>query len=365
MSLIQKLFGGKIDIIGDIHGEYEAFLKLLIVLGYDLEGNHPDNRKLVFVGDYCDRGPDSPSVIKLVKRFVENGNAQAVLGNHELNLLQDNAKDGAGWYFKEREKKDKKYMPFSVVKEEDKKIIYDFLKSLPIALENEELRVVHATWDNKYINELREVPLGQAINYFIEKEKIINEEISSSGLLAQYNEDLEQYNDSIEDEDQEVDFLNSVCEYNLAHQMNNPIRVVTSGVEQRCETPFFASGKWRFVERYSWWDRYEDNIPVVVGHFWRKIKPIPQSKLKDENIFTDIPANSWHGKNNDVFCVDFSVGGRFKERLVDKTGDNTMLAALQWPEQKLVLENGEIVELINYKNNVDNCAVINLKTKII
>ena len=63
MSLIEKLNGNKFDIVGDIHGEYEALINLLNHLGYDLNGSHPDNRKLIFVGDFCDRGNDSPSVI--------------------------------------------------------------------------------------------------------------------------------------------------------------------------------------------------------------------------------------------------------------------------------------------------------------
>ncbi len=66
-KLIQELFSGPIDIVGDIHGEIEALRQLLKSLGYDQYGIHPDGRRLVFVGDLVDRGPNSPAVVELVK----------------------------------------------------------------------------------------------------------------------------------------------------------------------------------------------------------------------------------------------------------------------------------------------------------
>lgn len=98
MSLIQSLPEGPLDIVGDIHGEFDALLALLSHLGYDLQGHHPQGRTLVFVGDFCDRGPDSPAVLALVQKLVQSGRAAAVLGNHEINLLREDAKDGSGWF---------------------------------------------------------------------------------------------------------------------------------------------------------------------------------------------------------------------------------------------------------------------------
>lgn len=48
-----------IDFIGDIHEHADKLEKLLIKLGYtQVDGaySHPD-RKVLFVGDYIDRGP--------------------------------------------------------------------------------------------------------------------------------------------------------------------------------------------------------------------------------------------------------------------------------------------------------------------
>ena len=48
-----------IDLIGDIHGHADKLEKLLLKLGYKKSKGayvHP-NRKVLFVGDYIDRGP--------------------------------------------------------------------------------------------------------------------------------------------------------------------------------------------------------------------------------------------------------------------------------------------------------------------
>ena len=70
-SLVQPLFNGPLDVVGDIHGEVEALRSLLRHLGYAEDGTHPDNRRLVFVGDLTDRGPDSPAVVHIVKGLVQ------------------------------------------------------------------------------------------------------------------------------------------------------------------------------------------------------------------------------------------------------------------------------------------------------
>src|SRR5919107_1091115 len=95
-GLVQPLFDGALDIVADIHGALEA---LLARLGYDEWGGHPEGRRLVFLGDLTDRGPDSPAVVALVRRLVEAGRAQCVLGNHELNLVRGQEKHGGAWFY--------------------------------------------------------------------------------------------------------------------------------------------------------------------------------------------------------------------------------------------------------------------------
>lgn len=75
-----------LDIIGDVHGCFDELVQLLTNLGYDLEGNHKDNRKLVFIGDLCDRGPKSLQTLDLVMKLVANNKAYCIQGNHEFKL---------------------------------------------------------------------------------------------------------------------------------------------------------------------------------------------------------------------------------------------------------------------------------------
>lgn len=85
----QKEDRGPFDIIGDIHGCYEELQELLTLLGYSLEGlGHPENRKLIFLGDLADRGKDAPGVLRLVMEGVKSGRAYCVCGNHEEKLLR-------------------------------------------------------------------------------------------------------------------------------------------------------------------------------------------------------------------------------------------------------------------------------------
>ncbi|UOQ86500.1 bis(5'-nucleosyl)-tetraphosphatase PrpE [Gracilibacillus salinarum] len=76
----------KLDIIGDIHGCYHELMNLLDQLGYRVEKNHihhPDGRRIAFVGDLTDRGPQSVEVIRFVYQLVHVQKiAFYVPGNH-------------------------------------------------------------------------------------------------------------------------------------------------------------------------------------------------------------------------------------------------------------------------------------------
>lgn len=81
---------GPFDIVGDVHGCYEELLDLVGKLGYQVLGpadwpcaTHPQGRKLVFLGDLVDRGPQTPEVLRLVMGSEWRGTALCVLGNHD------------------------------------------------------------------------------------------------------------------------------------------------------------------------------------------------------------------------------------------------------------------------------------------
>lgn len=88
---------GPFDVIGDIHGCRAELVELLgqlgYVLTYDDDGNavgarHPEGRRVVFVGDLVDRGPDTPGVLRLAMGMVASGNALCITGNHEDKLVR-------------------------------------------------------------------------------------------------------------------------------------------------------------------------------------------------------------------------------------------------------------------------------------
>src|SRR5947209_5295376 len=87
------------DFIGDVHGHADKLNLLLSKLSYENVGNtysHPDKRKVLFVGDYIDRGPKIPETLTIVKNMVDAGNAIALMGNHEYNAICFNLKDDNG-----------------------------------------------------------------------------------------------------------------------------------------------------------------------------------------------------------------------------------------------------------------------------
>ena len=86
---------GPFDVIGDVHGCYFELLELLARLGYSVHTageevavTPPEGRRAVFVGDYVDRGPDTPRVLKLVMSMAAAGTAICLPGNHDIKLVR-------------------------------------------------------------------------------------------------------------------------------------------------------------------------------------------------------------------------------------------------------------------------------------
>ncbi|MDH3519578.1 MAG: metallophosphoesterase [Myxococcales bacterium] len=72
--------------VGDIHGEREKLEALLAALPLQ----HGD--RVVFVGDYVDRGPDARGVVDLLIEFSRRHLCVFLIGNHESMFL-----DFLGW----------------------------------------------------------------------------------------------------------------------------------------------------------------------------------------------------------------------------------------------------------------------------
>jgi protein phosphatase len=90
---------GPFDIIGDVHGCAGELEVLLAKLDYSIEAagiegernyrvSSKSGRRAIFAGDFVDRGPRIPDVLRLVMAMAEAGEALCVLGNHDDKFLR-------------------------------------------------------------------------------------------------------------------------------------------------------------------------------------------------------------------------------------------------------------------------------------
>ena len=295
MNLVRPLFPGNLDVIADTHGEIDALHDLLAHLGYRDDGTHPEGRRLVFLGDLTDRGPNSPAVVALVQRFVDAGLAQCVLGNHDLNLLMGERKYDNNWFHGREFFIDGKLVPQALIHDDrTRQAIKDFFRSLPLVLERHDLRIVHACWHDKMVDVARQAT--DVVELHDRHVRLIDAEVSTQGL-------------------DEID-------RGLAFQNRNPVKVLTSGMERRVAVPFEASGKVRHEERVPWWNEYVDSVFCVFGHY---------AAFAGES----------HGSGRAI-CLDYAVAKRHRERLEPgfKGTYRGKLAALRFPEKVIVFDDG-------------------------
>lgn len=152
-----------IDFIGDIHGHANKLEALLLKLNYTKTKNgyaHP-NRKVVFLGDYIDRGPEIRKTLEIVKSMSDNGNAIALMGNHEYNAICYHMKNESGDYLREHSEKNIKQHRDTLNEFQNQqnewKMYLEWFKTLPLFIETETYRAVHACWDNKNIDYLSKI----------------------------------------------------------------------------------------------------------------------------------------------------------------------------------------------------------------
>jgi hypothetical protein len=145
------------DIIGDIHGNADALKSLLLKMGYRKTAgyfSHPD-RKAVFTGDFVNRGRKVRQTLKIVRRMVDNGSAFAVMGNHEYNLICYSTKSLGRGYLRKHNSANRSLF-YHTTKAfldypDEWKVNLEWIKQLPLFLEFEHFRVIHACWDKRIL----------------------------------------------------------------------------------------------------------------------------------------------------------------------------------------------------------------------
>ena len=82
--------GRCIDLVGDIHGAADRLRRLIGNLGYCKSAGrwtHSEGHRLVFLGDYADKGEKVGAAIELVRELCDSRVACAIAGNHDTNAI--------------------------------------------------------------------------------------------------------------------------------------------------------------------------------------------------------------------------------------------------------------------------------------
>ncbi|MCB1171866.1 MAG: metallophosphoesterase [Leptospiraceae bacterium] len=306
------------DIIGDIHGHSGPLERLLHKLEYrPVDGvySHP-KRKALFLGDFIDRGTESRKVVSIVRKMVERGHAKAIMGNHEWNALQFHSRDSNGNPLRPHSTKNIKqhaatlqsYGCEGLEPSEALKSDLEWFRTLPLFFEEDGLRAVHATWDEKQIQQLKYLyPDGVVGPGFLQDSIQTGESHSITETLLK---------------GAEVDLPSGVVFYDKDGHPRTSARVrwwkggPTGGgtkardflfVPQDWDSPDLALD---FLERLPVYP--SDAAPVFFGHYWME----PPLQLQSHN----------------VCCLDYSVA------------KNGALACYRWNgEERLTASSLEAV----------------------
>lgn len=148
------------DVIGDVHGQAGKLKALLRELVYT-EGatwTPPAGRQAIFLGDLIDRGPEQIEVVRIVRGMIDAGHARSVMGNHEFNAIgyATPRKDGSGEFLRPHSPKNRQqhaeFLKQVGEGSAQHREMISWFKSLPAALDLGGIRVVHAWWNQRFVD---------------------------------------------------------------------------------------------------------------------------------------------------------------------------------------------------------------------
>jgi Calcineurin-like phosphoesterase len=160
-AIVEVETKSEIYVIGDIHGDYEGLIELLLAAEIILKKpTKPekvkwtaDNSLLVIPGDFISKGPQSVDVIFLLRALQKSAKKQGgrvilTFGNHEAEFLADTKNVKVKNFRKEL--KALNISNKAVANGEDELGIGQFLRNLPFAAKVNDWYFVHAGHPKKY-----------------------------------------------------------------------------------------------------------------------------------------------------------------------------------------------------------------------
>jgi hypothetical protein len=281
------------DIIGDIHGHSDELEILLQKLGYRLiRGvySHHENRQVIFLGDFIDRGPKIRETLHIVKNMCDEGHAKAIMGNHEFNAIcfhEPSTKEGG--FFREHSLKNinqhfetlKQFQHF----DNEWNAFLEWFKDLPLFLELNGFRVVHAYWNENHIDWIKK-------SFDCRNHEILYKSSQKDGGFEEYTIIEETLKGTEEKLPEDHSFLDKdgIERYECRTKWWSEIKSREKYKDFYIDCPVSLASE--IITHDTSKSSYNSNIPVFIGHYW--LTKSPQIE------------------NTKAICLDYSVakGGK-------------------------------------------------------
>lgn len=290
------------DIIGDIHGYADQLEQLLIKMNYVNSSGyykHPE-RKVIFVGDFIDRGPKIRETLSIVRRMVDEESAIAVMGNHEYNALCYHTEVSKDKFLREHSEKNydqhkETLIQFSDYQKEFNHYL-EWFRTLPVKIDLGNLRIVHACLDEENINQLNH-DINFTKDFLIE----LHQDRKSKLYLS--------IDETLKGKEHKIPNGHSFKDKAGIERFDNRFKWWVDPEGKTYDECYFEevkelTGKEMEIEWINNSSLYsEDEVPVFCGHYWLKDK---KPKIQSKN----------------VVCVDYSVA------------KDNILSAYSWSGEK-------------------------------
>ena len=269
------------DLIGDVHGCAHSLESLLKKMGYQhRQGCYRHaHRKVIFVGDIVDRGPRIREALHIVKDMVDQNQAEIVLGNHEYNAMcycTEGRRGSGQQYLREHNARHHRLIRETLEQFEthpqEWKDFLTWFHEIPLFIEKDHFRVVHACWDNNAILRFKALSPSHCIDVDMLHESV-NSDSFAGGVIDKLTRGtaLELPNgETILGKD------------GLARHMfrtkfwSDEPQIYDDVVFQPDPLPIeMAKRNLSAIERQKLIHYASSELPVFVGHYWMSSEPAP------------------------------------------------------------------------------------------